>query len=601
MGNDFYSGSDEVMGAGELKYAQTATFDAPMSLENGGQLPNLTVVYETYGKLSPAKDNAILICHALTGDSHTAAHNEDDDPGWWDIVVGPQKPIDTDKFFVICPNILGGCRGTTGPNSVNPSTGRVWGRDFPSITIGDMVEAQNRLIEHLGIEQLLGVVGGSMGGHQAMSWGVKFPDKVRGVVLLGTSSRLSTQALAFDIVGRNAIRHDPNFNGGEFYDGGARPITGLAIARMLGHITYLSPEAMSEKFEDTRDQPRNLATRFEKDFSVGSYLAYKGLKFTERFDANSYLTISMAMDQFNFGGDIEQLTQTFAGSKSRWLTVSYTSDWLFPPEQSIQIVTALLHSSKPVSYCNVRSNCGHDAFLLEDDINSYGELMRGFFLNLLSDEVSVEPAPVKHSPTSIFHHSRRMDYELITELIPSDASVLDLGCGYGGLLQTLKERGNTLLRGVELTEDNIIACVRSGLDVVHEDLNSGLSFFSDNQFDFVVLSRTLQAVQNVELVVDEMLRVGKQCIISVPNFAYYKLVDMLVKTGRTPEADLLHYKWYNTPNIRCVTLDDFTDFCNAKNITIHEKIALDTESNRKISDKDDPNRNADMAIFVISR
>ncbi|MCK5114099.1 MAG: homoserine O-acetyltransferase, partial [Phycisphaerae bacterium] len=284
-----YSGSDEVMGAGKLNCAQTVTFDAPMLLENGGELPNLTVVYETYGKLSPAKDNAIIICHALTGDSHVAAHDENDDPGWWDVVVGPGKSIDTEKFFVICPNVLGGCRGTTGPNSTNPATGKVWGRDFPNITIGDMVDAQNRLIEHLGIEQLLGVVGGSMGGHQAMSWGVKFPDKVRGAVLLATSPRLSTQSLAFDIVGRNSIRHDPNFNGGEFYDGGGRPITGLAIARMLGHITYLSPEAMTEKFEETRDQPRNLATRFEKEFSVGSYLAYKGLKFTERFDANSYL------------------------------------------------------------------------------------------------------------------------------------------------------------------------------------------------------------------------------------------------------------------------------------------------------------------------
>ena len=601
MGNDIYSGTDELMGSGELKYAQTVTFNAPMSLENGGELPGVTVLYETYGKLSAAKDNAILICHALTGDSHVAAHNEDDAPGWWDIVVGPGKAIDTDKFFVVCPNILGGCRGTTGPNSINPSTNRVWGRDFPSITIGDMVEVENHLIDHLGIQQLLGVVGGSMGGHQAMSWGVKFPDKVRGVVLLATSPKLSTQSLAFDIVGSNAIRHDPNFNDGEFYDGRVRPDTGLAIARMLGHITYLSPEAMTEKFEDTRDQPRDLATRFEKEFSVGSYLAYKGLQFTERFDANSYLTISMAMDQFNFGADIEQLTQTFAGSKSRWLTVSFTSDWLFTPQQSTQIVTALLRNNTPVSYCNVQSNYGHDAFLIEEDIDSYGELMRGFFLNLLGDDISVGSEPTNHSPTSIFHHSRRMDYELITELIPPEASVLDLGCGSGGLLDSLKQRGNTLLQGVELTEENILACVRGGFDVVHDDLNEGLSFFSDDQFDFVVLSRTLQAVGNVELVVDEMLRVGKRCIVSVPNFAYHKLVDMLVKTGRSPEAGLLHYKWYNTPNIRILTLNDFTDFCKAKNITVHEQIALNTETNTKVSDDDDPNRNADMAIFVFSR
>lgn len=227
--------------------------------------------------------------------------------------------------------------------------------------------------------------------------------------------------------------------------------------------------------------------------------------------------------------------------------------------------------------------------------------MRAFLLNLLGDEMAVEDKRTDHSPTSIFHHTHRLDYELIAELIPQDASVLDLGCGRGGLLDRLRQRGNTVLRGVELTEENILACVQRGLDVVHEDLNSGLEWFSDSQFDIVVLSRTLQAIMDVERIVDEMLRVGKRCIVSVPNFAYHKLLDSFAETGRTPEAGLLHYKWYNTPNIRIVTLDDFTDFCQTKGIKIHKVVTLDTEADAEISADNNPNRNADMAIFVLSR
>ncbi len=600
MNKDTFSGSDEGRDAGPLRYAQMATFDQPLTLEDGGVLPGVTVAYETYGQLSAAKDNAVLICHALTGDSHVASHNADDSPGWWEIAVGPGKAIDTDKLFVICPNVLGGCRGTTGPNCTNPATGKPWGADFPSITIGDMVEVQKRLIDHLGIEQLLAVIGGSMGGHQVMTWSIKYPQMTRGLIGLATSPRLTSQSLAFDVVGRNAIRQDPNFFGGQYYEGGPQPVTGLAIARMLGHITYLSAEAMSDKFEATRNEPRDVKTRFEKDFSVGSYLAYKGQQFTERFDANSYLSLSMAMDRFDLGENGD-LASALSNSEGKWLIISYSGDWLFPPEQSAQIVGGLIRNDKPVSYCNVKSNCGHDAFLLEDDLASYGELMRAFLLNLLGTEIDVEDKRTEHSPTSIFHHTRRLDYELITELIPRDASVLDLGCGGGGLLDTLKKRGNRVLRGVELTEDNILSCVQRGLDVVHEDLNSGLKWFGENQFDFVVLSRTLQAIVDVERVMDEMLRVGKKCIVSVPNFAYHKLQNSFIDIGRTPEAGLLHYKWYNTPNIRVLTLHDFTDFCRVKGITIHKVVALDTETETEIMPENNPNRNADMAIFVLSR
>ncbi len=356
MTKDVFAGSDEGRSADALKYVQSVTFDAPLSLEAGGVLPSVTVAYETYGHLSPAKDNAVLICHSLSGDSHVTAHDENDNPGWWDIVVGPGKPVDTDKLFVICPNVLGGCRGTTGPNSINPATGDPYGQDFPNITIGDMGEVQRRLLEHLGIEKLLAVAGGSMGGHMALYWASTLPEQVRGVVALASSARLSTQSLAFDIVARNAIRQDPNFRDGRFYEGGDAPDTGLAIARMLGHITYLSPSSMSEKFETTRNQPHNVDTVFEKEFAVGSYLAYKGQKFTERFDANSYLVLSMAMDRFDLGDSVEQLACTFKDTSARSLVISYSGDWLFPPSQSRQIVSALIRAGKPVSYCNVKSD-----------------------------------------------------------------------------------------------------------------------------------------------------------------------------------------------------------------------------------------------------
>ncbi len=605
MTNDAFTGSDEARSAQPLRYAQTVTFDEPLTLENGGTLPNVTVAYETYGQLSPDKGNAVLICHALTGDSHVAAHDENDEPGWWDIprMVGPGRYVDTEAYFVICPNVLGGCRGTTGPDTIHPATGKPYGQEFPAITISDMVAVQQRLVEHLGIETLLAVIGGSMGGHMALCWGARYPRQVRGVVALATSPRLSSQSLAFDIVGRNAIRQDPNFHGGQYYDAETAPDTGLAIARMLGHITYLSPVAMSEKFEATRDQPHDVQTPFEKEFSVGSYLAYKGQQFTERFDANSYLALSMAMDQFDLGQSVEELARSFCASAARWLVASFTSDWLFPSFQSKQIVRALLRNHQPVSYCDIQSDFGHDAFLLADDAATYGELVRAFLQNCLGrpEDTSVEEVNEDHSPTSIFHHSRRLDYEQILELIPAGASVLDLGCGTGGLLARLRQRGHDDLHGLEIDQKNILACVQRGLDVVHRDLNKGLKWFSDKQFDVVVLSRTLQAVYDVEFVMDELLRVGRTCIVSVPNFGYYKLQEMLQQQGRAPEAGLLRFKWYDTPNIRVLTLRDFEDFCGQKKVAIDRMVALDTEAETKIPPENDPNRNADMAIYVIHR
>jgi homoserine O-acetyltransferase len=595
-----FESSDSVRHARPLRHVLSVTFDQQLALQLGGHLPGVTVAYETYGRLNVARDNAVLVCHAISGDSHVAQHDAQDDPGWWDVVVGPGKVIDTERFFVICPNLLGGCRGTTGPGSLNPVTGQPYGRDFPTVTVSDMVEVQKRLLDHLGIAQLRAVVGGSLGGHQALTWATRHPDRVRGVVALATSPRLTSQALAFDVVGRNAILRDPHFHGGQYYDKPHGPDVGLALARMIGHITYLSAEAMTEKFEADRLHPRDVAVQFEKKFSVGSYLGYQGAKFVERFDANSYVTLSLAMDLFDLGQTPDELAKALQPARCRWLVVSFSSDWLFPPGQSRALVNALAANNAPVTYCNVQSACGHDAFLLPDELEVYGEMTRAFLDQLGTarrERVSVQEGA--HGPTSIFHQ-HRLDYDRIVELVPAGATVLDLGCGPGSLLARLREGDHRRLVGVELDEKNILACIGRGLDVLQMDVNKELGAFGTGQFDCVILSRTLQAVYDVERVLTEMLRIGRTCVVSIPNFAYHRLTRMLAEEGRAPKSGgVLRYEWYNTPNIRFFTIADFEDFCRTKGIRVHRQIALDTEAGTEVFE--DPNRNADLAIFVIGK
>lgn len=612
-----FESSDAIRTTRPLRYAQNVEFERTLQLEHGGTLPRVHVCYETYGTLTAAKDNAVLICHALSGDSHVARHDPEDDPGWWDLLVGPGKPIDTDRFFVICPNNLGSCRGTSGPSDLNTTTGQPYGGDFPLITTGDIVEVQRMLIDHLGIDKLLAVIGGSMGGQQVLLWGTRFPDRVAGAVAIATSAGLTNQALAFDIVGRNAILRDPKFANGQYYQNGG-PSVGLAVARMLAHITYLSPQSMAQKFEPDRLQPRELQTNFENKFSVGSYLAYQGHRFVERFDANSYISLTMAMDLFDLGREPEILERNLGQSRCRWLVMSFSTDWLFPPFQSEQIVHALLRSHRPVTYAMIESTCGHDAFLLKDDVDRYGELIR-YFLRHLPEGVEPKPedalsTPAEHdaarggrggglaptAPTSIFHNAR-LDYLTMTSLIPPDSSVLDLGCGQGALLSLLRERGHRRLMGVELDEQAIVHCARQGLDVIRADLNQGMVGFGDNFFDVVVLSQTLQTVRDVPRLLTDMLRVGRLGIVSFPNFAFGPLRRHLMEQGRAPRAKLLGHQWYNSPNIRFLSIADFQDYCREYSIRIHRMVALDTERGMEVAAENDPNLNADTAIFVVSR
>lgn len=352
----------------KTQYYEFAHPPNELMLESGQTLGPITVAYETYGQLNADKSNAILICHALSGDAHAAFwHSEDDrKPGWWDVMIGPGKAFDTDKYFVICSNILGGCMGTTGPSSINPRTKKPYALSFPVITIADMVDVQKTLIDFLGIKRLYSMVGGSMGGMQIIDWTIRYPSHVRSAIVVAATSRLSAQGIAFNATGRNAICSDPNWNNGNYY-GKEAPEKGLAVARMIGHITYLSEESMHQKFGRRLQNKKDYGFDLSTDFEIESYLIYQGETFVGRFDANSYLYITKAVDYFDVEKKYGSLAAAFADTQSKFLFISYSSDWLFSPAQSKEMVKALMNNNKEVTYCEISSTYGHDAFLLEKE------------------------------------------------------------------------------------------------------------------------------------------------------------------------------------------------------------------------------------------
>jgi homoserine O-acetyltransferase/O-succinyltransferase len=359
-----------------LVRTQSATLFAPpneLTLANSRHLGPITVAYETYGKLSSDRDNAIFVCHALTGDAHAAGYRSKEEfearkAGWWDGFIGPGKGLDTDKYFVICANALGGCQGTTGPSSISPDTGEPWGPDFPVIQIPDIVDVHAELVGSLGIERLLSVVGGSLGGMQVLEWAARYPERLASAVVLASAPRMSAQGIAFNAVGRNAIFNDPNYKDGRYY-GNSGPRTGLALARMVAHITYLSEESIERKFGRKLQDIEALAFDLlkETEFQVESYLNYQGRRFVERFDANSYLYLTKAMDYYDLAQSYGSLEKAFAASPARFLVVSYDSDWLYPTRQSKEIVGALIAAGKHASFIELHSAKGHDTFLIEID------------------------------------------------------------------------------------------------------------------------------------------------------------------------------------------------------------------------------------------
>jgi homoserine O-acetyltransferase len=350
----------------------------PLGLDCGVQLRAYTIAYQTYGRLNAARSNAILTCHALTGDQYVAqTHPVTGKPGWWETLVGPGKVLDTDRYYVICANVLGGCMGSSGPMEANPATGKPWSLSFPVITVADMVRAQKVLIDHLGIETLFCVTGGSMGGMQALQWAAAFPDRVFAAVPIATAARHSAQNIAFHEVGRQAIMADPNWCGGNYLERGLRPERGLAVARMAAHITYLSEQALHRKFGRNLQDRAALSYRFDADFQVENYLRHQGISFVERFDANSYLYITRACDYFDLAAEHGGvLANAFRGTKTRFCSISFTSDWLYPTSENRAIVHALNAVAANVSFVEVATDKGHDAFLLEEP-EFFGTL-RGF-------------------------------------------------------------------------------------------------------------------------------------------------------------------------------------------------------------------------------
>ncbi|OHV11252.1 homoserine O-succinyltransferase MetX [Kushneria phosphatilytica] len=363
----------------------TACFDTPLELACGRVLPEWELVYETYGELNDERSNAVLVCHALSGHHHAAGYHHVDDrkPGWWDAHIGPGKSIDTRRFFVIVINNLGGCHGSTGPTSVNRESGRLWGPDFPLMTVPDWVNSQAMLADRLGIERFAAVVGGSLGGMQVLQWALSYPERIANAVVIAATTRLSAQNIAFNEVARQAIRSDPEFHDGWYAEHGVVPRHGLRLARMVGHITYLSEDAMGTKFgRDLRTESPNFG--YDVEFEVESYLRYQGDTFSTRFDANTYLLMTKALDYFDPAGTHgNDLVAALSPAQCRFLVISFTSDWRFAPSRSRELVDALLHADKPVSYVNIDSPYGHDAFLLPNP--RYEAALGGFMKRVAAE------------------------------------------------------------------------------------------------------------------------------------------------------------------------------------------------------------------------
>jgi len=543
-------------------------------LVNGGVLSELSIAYETYGNLNPDGANAILICSPLTTDAHAAGYNPDYETekeriGWWDEMIGPGKAIDTDRYFVIAQNMLGGCRGTTGPSSLNPATGRPYGSQFPAITVEDMVNAQRLLIQGLGIDTLAAVVGGSMGGMQALQWSISYPTQVKKCICIAAAPSLSAQALGFEIISRRVIVNDPQFHGGDYYGQPQKPDGGLALARMIGHITYLSAAAMHQKF-GRRERGGLDPERFETGFEVESYLKHQGHKFVDRFDANSYLHITWAMDHFDIAARYGSLEAAFEQSQAEFLLVALSSDWLFFPEQTRRLAQALLNRRKIVSLVELESPYGHDAFLLE--VAHLSRVLHGFLEKPAHAESLTAPAAkTKASPAKSGSLS---EIDSLSSLIDPGSHILDIGCGNGQLIDTLYRKQGVTGIGIDFDLSHVVECLRRNVPVVQADVDRGLSMFRDGAFDFAVLNRTLQEMKRPRLVMREILRVARKGIVAFPNFGHAGNRASLLLQGRMPVTRALPHHWDDTPNIHLFSLQDFRDLCADEGIAIEKELCF---------------------------
>ncbi len=568
------------------------TFDAPLALQSGAAIRGYTMAYETYGTLNEDKTNAVLVCHALNASHHVAGVYEGQakSEGWWDNMIGPGKPVDTNRFFVIGINNLGSCFGSTGPMHINPETGKVYGADFPVVTVEDWVNAQARVLDALGIQTLAAVMGGSLGGMQALSWTMQHPERVQHAVVIASAPNLTAENIAFNEVARRAIVTDPDFNGGNFYEHNVIPKRGLRIARMIGHITYLSDDVMNEKFgRALREGDAYKYSTQDVEFQIESYLRHQGDKFSETFDANTYLLITRALDYFDPARHCSgNLSTAMAAAQAKFLLVSFTTDWRFSPKRSREIVKALVDNQRDVSYAEIDAPHGHDAFLLDDP--RYLALVRSYFESIKTS--TDKPKESKNTSTSVTHTLASP----MERLVPKASRVLDLGCGDGRLLAHLQNTRECTGYGIEISDAHVLACVQSGVNVIQLNLDDGLSLFEDESFDVVLQIDTLQHLRNAETMLRETARVGRLGVVAFPNFAHW-LNRLSVLQGRMPVTKRLPYQWYDTPNIRVGTYADFEVLARQNGLRIEDAYGLHEGQEVRWL----PNLRASTAVFRLSR
>ncbi len=563
-------------------------------LDSGQRLEAYSIAYQTYGTLNAAKSNAVMICHALTGDQFVAErHPVTGKDGWWDNLVGAGKVVDTDRYFVICSNILGGCMGSTGPSSMKPDGSGVWGIDFPVITIGDMVKAQKKLVDALGIGKLFAVIGGSMGGMQTLAWASLYPDMMHAVLPIATAPRHSAQNIAFHEVGRQSVMADPDWNGGT-YAVEAQPRRGLSVARMVAHITYLSESALHRKFGRSLQNREGLSFGFDADFQVESYLRHQGSSFVDRFDANSYLYITRAMDYFDLAAEHDgSLAKAFSATNAAFCVVSFSSDWLFPTSESRDIVHSLNAGGKNVSFIEIQSDKGHDAFLLDEP--EFYEVLDGFLkgraarLGLFGDFYEPAAQDAAHSAPDIAHMAAqpaispkemRVDFQIIGDMVRENARILDIGCGEGDLLAYLAITKKAAGFGLELSLDGVRSAVGHGLSVIQGDANIDLHYYGERTYDYAILSHTLQAMDNPAETLNRLLNIGKEVIVSFPNFGHWRVRSHLMFGGRMPVNETIPYSWWETPNIHFCTIRDFEALCGDLGATIVQRMTIDSQGQK---------------------
>lgn len=558
------SEKNDSVGVVERKTMRLELPEGGFKLAYGGILKEINVAYEECGVPNDGY-NTIYICHALTGDAHVAGikPGESDVSGWWEGMVGPGRAIDTNRYHVVCANVLGGCSGTTGPMSINPDTQKPYGSSFPQYTFDDAVDVFRLLLKQLGVKKLAALIGGSYGGIQVVNWMTRFPDDMEKVCLIATSASLNTQAVALSVMSRNSITEDPHWKGGDYYEegDGKGPKAGLAAARQLAHITYLSRELLQNKFgralqanfvnasqEDRAERDRLFKTYFQ----IESYLDYQSAKFIKRFDANSYLHITRSMDLSDPADKYGSLDAAFARVNAKTLVVSYENDILFPVWQSKEIAAALLKNKKSVSYCHLESGTGHDSFLT--DIADLSKLVGGF---LTGRDVKV------------MKWQKRL-YRNVVKMVKKGSRVLDIGCGDGSLLNVLRAEKQVSGDGVEIDVQRFEESLADGHDMFWEDADEGLSIVPDCHYDTAIVSDTLQEVKNPRGLLKEALRIADEAIVSFPNFAAYRIRLTLAFKGRLPVSKHLPFQWYDTPNIHCITLKDFKSLCDSDGIEIKE-------------------------------